>query len=183
MHNIEYFNYQENVDKNKVTTEIDEYISDNGEYGGNGVRWCRDKICSNIEEAKKWIEDHDQGWYDQLAIRYYKSIPSKTAKLKELEEKVNETYKDYYKKDHVSYPKTRTSEFIGCAKCKSRMKTEYLFSNSCPICRADLRPDTMLKTIAAAKNRWEKAKLTLANYTNKTGTKEVRWLVKIEYHT
>lgn len=183
MHNIEYFDYKENVDQRKVANKVANYIEENGEYGGEGVRWCRETICADRDEAEKWISSHDKGWYDQLAVRYYHAIPTKTKKLEELDQKIQEAYKVYNEKDRAVYVKTRTSEFIGCGNCKSRLASKLLNGNFCPVCRADLRPETTLKSIAAAKNKWETAQKTRKEYINTHSKKEICWLVKIEYHT
>lgn len=183
MHNIEYFDYKENVNQREVDNEVQDYISENGEYGGESVRWCRDAICNNRADAEKWISEHDKGWYDQLAVRYYKPIPFKSKKLDELDAKVKEAFTVFNERNNANYIKTRTSEFIGCGNCKSRLASKYLQGNFCPICRADLRPDTTLKSIAAAKNKWENAQKTRQEYINKHSQKEIHWLVKIEYHT
>lgn len=183
MHNIEYFTYKENIDKKAVENEINDYIEENGEYGGDNIRWCNNKICSDIEEAKRFIHDNDRGSYDHLAIRYYHPLSVETDKLKELEQKVRDTYNEYFKRDSASYVKTRTSEFIGCNRCKSRLASKYLTGNFCPVCRADLRSETIIKSIAAAKNKWETAKKNREEYINKHSKKEICWLVKIEYHT
>lgn len=183
MHNIEYFDYKENIDQRKVINEVADYINRNGEYGGEDIRWCRETICSDRDEAKKWIEEHDKGWYDQLAVKYYSSINTKTAKTEELDKKIKEAYDIYLQRNNACYPKTRTSEFIGCGKCKSRLASKYLSGNFCPVCRTDLRPDTTLKAIAAAKTKWENAQKAKKEYIDKHSKKEVRWLVKIEYHT
>ena len=63
------------------------------------------------------------------------------------------------------------------------MNSQYLSGNFCPICHADLRPESTLKSIATAQNKWKKAQRERENYINTHGTKEINWLVKIEYHT
>ena len=183
MHNIQYFDYKENVDQKKVAAEIQEYIEENGEYGGDGIRWCRETICANRQDAEKWIKEHDNNWYDNIAVRYYDPIIERSQKLDELSQKIREAYALYSERNNANYIKTRTSEFIGCGNCKSRMAAKYLRGNFCPICGLDLRPDTMIKSIAAAKNKWENAQKTKQEYINKHSKKEVRWLVKFEYHT
>ena len=185
-HNIEYYDYKENVDKKKVWAELNEYVEHcTWQEGGSGlesIRW-NDHICASYEEAKEWIRQHDRGWYDQLAVKFYSPLFQKSAKTEELDKKIKEAYDVYSKRNNICYPKTRTSEFIGCSKCKSRLASKYLSGNFCPICRADLRPDTTLKAITAAKNKWENAQKTKRDYIDKHSKKEIFWLVKIEYHT
>ena len=183
MHNIDYFTYKENTNKRDMEREALNYIAENGEYGGEYIRWNDNIICENRAKAEEWISMNDKGWYDQLAVRFYHHIPPKTKKLKELDEKVQKAYSEYRQKDNANYIKTRTSEFIGCSKCKSRMNSHYLSGNFCPICRSDLRPESTLKSITAAQNKWKNAQKERENYINDHGTKEINWLVKIEYHT
>lgn len=186
MHNIEHYDYREDVDKKVVQAELNEYVSHRTwQEGGDGIdpiRW-NNYVCKNYKEAEKWIEQNDKGWYDQLAVKYYSPIDTKTAKLDELDKKIREAYKVFDERNGVCYPKTRTSEFIGCGKCKSRMASKYLSGNFCPVCHTDLRPETMIKSIEAARTKWENAQKNRAEYVDKHSKKEIRWLVKIEYHT
>lgn len=186
MHNIEYYSYKETEDKKAIQTELDDYVEHaTWEEGGSttgGIRWI-DHVCRSYDEAKKYIEEHDKGWYDCLAVKYISPIQERCAKVEELGKKIKEAYDDYHKKDSAIYVKTRTSEFIGCSDCKSRLAAKYLNTNFCPVCRADLRPETTLKAIAAAHSRWQKAQKNKEEYVNKHSKKETRWLVKIEYHT
>ena len=69
------------------------------------------------------------------------------------------------------------------SKCGSRLKISYLTSNFCPVCKEDLRPEYILKSIRAADAKLESATKKLCDYIEKHSKKEVRWLVKIEYHT
>ena len=46
-----------------------------------------------------------------------------------------------------------------------------------------MRPEYILKSIQAAKNKMERAEKEVSDYAKKKGKKEIRWLVKIEYHT
>ena len=186
MHNIEYYDYSTSTNKKEIYAELNERVERYtwGE-GGNGIdeiRW-NDHVCDNYEQAQKWIEQHDKGWYDCLAVRFYSPVVTKSEKIIELDRKIREAYDAYRKKDQELYIKKRTSEFIGCKKCGSRMNSQYLSRNYCPVCGGDLRSDTILKSIASAKNKWENAKKNREDYVNKHSKKEIRWLVKIEYHT
>lgn len=185
-HNIEYYDYKENTDKKKIQADLDTYVEhctwQEGGSGTGGIRWV-DHICKDYDEAQKWIEQHDKGWYDCLAVKYYSPLSEKTKKIEELNARIQETYKTYTMRDSTIYVKTRTSEFIGCSNCKSKLASKFLRTNFCPVCRADLRPETILKSIEAAKVKWQNAQQAKKDYVDKHSKKEVRWLVKIEYHT
>ena len=187
MHNIEYYDYRENVDKKAVQADLDEHVShETWQEGGAGlepIRW-NNYVCKNEEEARKWIEEHDSGWYDQLAVKFYDPIRGeKSPKIDELDARIQETYKVFRDRSNVIYPKIRTSEFIGCSNCGSRLASKFLNRNTCPVCNKDLRPETMLKSIEAARTKWQKAQENKKEYIEKHSKKEIRWLVKIEYHT
>ncbi len=187
-HNIEHYDYDEKINKNKVQKDLDTYVSHaTWQEGGGGIdpiRW-NDVVCEDYDSAIEWIEKHDKGWYDCLAVKYKEPVQTKekTAKELELAQKITEAGKLYNERNSVLYPKTRTSEYIGCGKCGSRLASKYLNSNYCPVCHTDLRPETTLKAIAAAKAKWEKAEEIKQEYIKKHSKKEIRWLVKIEYHT
>ena len=186
-HNIEHYDYKENVDKKMVQADLNTHVKHatwhEGGHGIEPIRW-NDIVCKNYDEAVKWIEAHDKGWYDQLAVKYYEPVHGeKSKKIDELDAKIQEAYKIYRERSSVVYPKTRTSEFIGCNNCKSRLSSKHLNRNHCPVCNADLRPETMLKSIAAAETKWKKAVENKKEYIETHSKKAIRWLVKIEYHT
>jgi hypothetical protein len=187
-HNIEHYDYAENASKEKIQKDLNTYVSHRTwQEGGHGIpkiRW-NDVVCESYEEAEKWIESHDSGWYDCLAVKYKEPVRDmvKPVKLVEIEKKISETGTLYHQRSSVLYPKARTSEFIGCQNCGSRLASKYLNTNFCPVCKTDLRPETTLKAIHSAKARWEKAQEDKEEYIKKHSKKEIRWLVKIEYHT
>lgn len=184
MHNIQHYIYQENVDKKKVFAELQNYVEHEcWQEGGSldHIRWETYPVLESQEEAEKWIEKNDRGWYDNLAVRFKR--PVRTNMPTKFDEKIKKAYENYSSKNSVVYPKTRTSEFIGCAKCKSKLAREHLNTNFCPVCRADLRPETTIAAIKAAEAKWRKVQQEKTDYINKHAKKEVCWLVKIEYHT
>lgn len=192
MHNIEYRVYPEKVDKAKVHKELDQYIHTQtiGE-GGHGlisdIRYLNNAgIAKDRQEAEDIIKKRDKGWYDQLAVRFYapnvKSLVNNKT-LVSLRAKQAEAYSNYTDKNGALYAETRTSEFISCRKCGSSLSRVHIRTNRCPVCGADLRPETTLKAIEAAKAKWKKAEKAANDYEMAHSKKEVMWLVKIEYHT
>ena len=186
-HNIEYYDYKENENKRAILADLSNYVShatwQEGGHGIDQIRWLEKDICASYSEAQKYIEAHDKKWYDCLAVRYYEPIREKSKKIDELATKVRDAYRLYDERNSALYPKTRTSEFIGCSKCSSRLATKHLKTNHCPVCHADLRPESTMKSIAAAKAKLERAIKERDEYIDKHSKKEIRWLVKIEYHT
>ena len=189
MHNIHTAVYKENVNKKSVQKEWDEYAAhEDWQEGcsglGKDIRWLDGTIYEDEDAAEKAIERLDRGWYDQLAVKFYRPVSGKkTQKKTELEKKVKETCDDYTSKNSVIWAAGVKAEYVGCRNCGSKMKRDLIRSNCCPVCHGDLRPDTTIKAISAAKARWDKAQKDLKSYVKEYSAKEVMWLVKIEYHT
>lgn len=189
MHNIEYHSYAENIHRDYVQRELDHYVS--GETRGEGghglpndIRWLENiGICEDYEAAQSCIADHDRKWYDQLAVRYYESTPAQSKTLTGLREKTKAACEEYYSRNEKIWAETVTADFVGCKTCGSRLSRIHIRSNRCPVCGSDLRPETMRKSVASAKAKWEKARTAEQEYIKKHGKKTVKWLVKIEYHT
>lgn len=190
MHNVEHYTYDENIHRDYVQRELDHHAAVEGYQEGckglgKQIRWLESlDICADYEEAEKVIEKNDNGWYDQLAVRYYEPVRAKPTKAQdELQERVNKAYNRWLKMDQVIYPQVLTSEYIGCKSCGSRLSRKYLYRNYCPVCRADLRTPAKQQAIKLAKEEWRHANLALRGYINTHSEKAVKWLVKIEYHT
>ena len=186
MHNICHYVYPENVDKKKVFNELNDYVEHVcWQEGGSldHIRWENYPILENRRDAEEWISKHDRGWYDNLAVRFTKPVDKSTDKLIAIRNKIQETFKEYKARDSKLYAETVTSNYIGCKKCGSKLSREHLKSNSCPLCREELRPEHMLKNVLAAKNKYLRALKEENDYVEKHSKKEVCWLVKIEYHT
>lgn len=147
-HNIIHEVYPENVDRNKVQRDWDNYVAhaDRGEGCGGlskKIRWLEGHVCDSREEAEKYIQREDRGWYDQLAVRF-RALKEDTAKIKHLRERAFAAYKrvaDIRNDIHYSHCE---SAYIACRYCGSRLATKYIKSNICPLCGKDLRPTTVL---------------------------------------
>ena len=73
-HNIRYLDYRCNVSQKKVQKNLDRYVALEDYYEGatglpNPIRWI-DHLCKNRDDACEYIEAHDRGWYDSLAVQY-----------------------------------------------------------------------------------------------------------------
>lgn len=187
-HNVNYSTYAENVNKDKVQAEWDAVARAEGRgEGASGlpgkIIW-HSPIMDSQEEAEEYIHRHDSGWYAQLAVRF--RIPTeRSKKTAELEERLGVARGKFHvlnQKPHFAGVK---SEFIGCKNCGSRIATKYLKGNFCPVCYADMRPETVRKRLTALSENIEKAEKayreSLQADTKKSKT--VKWLVKTEYHT
>lgn len=189
MHNIEHYTYPENVHRDYVQRELNYYVQNEtrGE-GGHGldkdIRWLEKlPVCKDYDQAVRTIEINDKGWYDQLAVRYYDhSSKFNNKKLEWLKEREKDALAAYREKDGI-WAKNLKAEFVGCRTCGSRLKREYIQSNCCPLCKHDLRPDSTIKAVESALNRYKKAEAARNSYVCDHAPKTVKWLVKIEYHT
>lgn len=188
-HNIEHFVYSRDDNKAEIQMELDNYVARaDWEEGCTGlynrIRWLDNKVYDNRADAIKAIESLDRGGYDQIAVLFYqRSTDRNDPKEAELEQKEREAEREMNRRSHIVYAETVTAAFIGCKKCGSKLARKYIHGNACPVCSSDLRPEHMIKSFNAAKNKWLKARENTGNYINKHGKKTVMWLVKIEYHT
>ena len=72
---------------------------------------------------------------------------------------------------------------MGCKSCGSKLSRVHIKTNRCPVCGADLRPQTMQKAVEAARAKWNRAQDAYNAYVKAHSKSKVMWLVKIEYHT
>lgn len=189
-HNIEYYSYPEKVDRKKVQRQLDAHVAAaDYQEGSSGlpknIEWMDHfAICKNREEAEELIKRYDNGWYDQRAARYYEPEPvfnNKTfASLKEKSTKMFDAYMD---KDRVIWAKEQKAEYVSCRHCGSKLKRDLIRVNRCPVCGKDLRPESTLKAIEAAKKRYTESLSAVTKYQEDHSPKSIKWLVKIEYHT
>lgn len=73
-HNIKHLDYHCSVSKKQVEKRLNYYVAhEDYEEGATGlpspIRWI-DHLCKNRNEAMEYIESHDRGWYDCLAVQY-----------------------------------------------------------------------------------------------------------------
>ena len=193
MHNIEFFTFEENVDKKNVQAKLDDYVArQDWEEGCRGlynpIRWVGDGVFEDLETAKAYIEIEDRRRnYNCMAVRYLDyGRPKQTAKISKLEQAVKDQTERIKKIIEESDPRRRTSEFIGCPKCGSSLKRELLKQYYCPLCGKSLRSETNEKRIRSADARLHEIENDLKKEREDQAKKQktkTRWLVKIEYHT
>lgn len=191
MHNIEYRSYDEKVNKDKVKRELDDYVAHEDWKEGcsglyNGIRWL-DIMFGSYDEAQEYIEKHDRGDYDNLAVKYRVADNDilKTKKYKELKGRNDRLWREYSDLSNASYMEGVKSLLVTCSKCGSKISSKQWKRNNCPVCGQDFRSKTTLDRIDAKLKASRKAETELeqykADYAGKHGN--VYWLVKFEYHT
>lgn len=190
MHNICYYTYEEKCNKNKVYAELNEMVEhEDWQEGGSleSIRWLENApLCENYDKAKEYIESHDKGWYDCLAVRFKSPKgDKKTAKEETLEKSVVEKHKKWQSLANAFHFANVKSATTTCSKCNSRLNISYLRGNYCPLCNTDLRPSSTIERIDSLKVSFDKANKELKDYRNEQTSKnfKIEWLVKIEYHT
>lgn len=191
MHNIEYYTYLENCNRKNVEKELNNYVAHQTyQESGHGldrpIRWLNVEPLPDYDAAKKAIEDHDSGWYDQLAVRY-RQLPANVSnkKIEELKNKAAEVYQTLMQLEKKVVVKDFKAQLVTCKKCGSKLNKDYLNSNFCPLCRSDMRSDTTQKRIAALRQKHQELQEALRKEQAALAAKKgkVMWLVKIEYHT
>ena len=71
-HAIRYLDYHCSTSEKQILKDINSFAYDPQEtsgYHGN-LKFHKDIICKNREEAEQKIAELDKGWYDDHAVRY-----------------------------------------------------------------------------------------------------------------
>lgn len=195
-HNIKYGVYSENVNKKKVEADWNNYVAhEDWQEGASGlvrsIRWIEGEILNSEEEAYDYIKKHDDGNYDQLAVRFRDAYikPGMSKKYDALGEKLNGLRTEYQHKNSIVYATTVKSEYVGCKHCGSKLSAKYIQNtNKCPLCHSDLRSPTTLTNLERLKERITETERQFKEEKEKLNKKlmksaKIKWLVKIEYHT
>lgn len=186
-HCIDYIVADKNVDKKAIIADICDIVEqecwrEGGGYSGR-MTWHDGMVYADYDEAVEAIDRFDRGFYDDHAVLFREVGDLENATTRRLVKQIADTQlkmRDYIATNHV---KDRKSALIGCPHCGSKLSREYLYSDSCPLCHADLRSDTVKKRIKGYETKiaeWEKK---MREEKKKLGAKApVKWLVKYEYH-
>ena len=172
------------------------YRNHGAKYHGN-INISHRKPLNNYQEAYDYIEYHTKNSinYD-MGVRYYdnESLPS-TKKEKQLKEKIQiakQKLKEYIIKNELTTRKSKSkSAFFRCPNCKSKIARQYFEKNkspehmivNCPVCKTEIRSETILNRIKEFEEKIIKLKkeLTSEKAKPKKGA-PIKWLVKIEIH-
>ena len=163
---------------------VDRKENPSGSYHGN-MTIHDDIIMDSFGAAEAKINELDKGWYDDHAVRFRDCASVKpTAAMLKLKDRIKRNDAaavEYAKKNLVE---NRKSKFISCQECESKIAVSYLHgSNNCPVCRYDMRSETVKTRLAKFK---EDSKLLNKQYKDlekKLAAKApIKWLVKVEVH-
>ena len=188
--NFNVFSVKES--KEKIFDMVNEVAIEEGDYHSGlnkAIRWYDDKCFNSYEDAEAFINKKDDGWYDQLAVKFKEDKKFKPSKvLEKLQERVLAEQEKYNALSYKSHFKNHSSALITCKNCTSKIATKYLkHTNYCPVCSSDLRPVSTLDKIRNAKNKLDKLceqrnERERAERSKNIDKAETFWLVKTEYH-
>ena len=152
------------------------------------IRWI-DHVCDDYESAKAYIGRKDNGWYDQLAVKFMRfDKPLSSNRLSDLKAKESETRKKLHElESKVAFTEFK-SQYISCKKCGSKLNKDYIKRNFCALCGHDMRSDTTKNAIARLAEKVKSLEQAIREEEKKLAVKKAKeakvyWLVKIEYHT
>lgn len=147
------------------------------------------RIFDDYESAREYL-DSTFGHYSQIAVQYreYPKIsPSK--KLNELNERLVKAKARLCDLEKPHYKGVSIST-VKCKRCGSSLATSYCgmsWYNNCPICNADLRPESKLERIAKCKDSIKDIEKSIREENMKAQTKmksksKLKWAVACEVH-
>lgn len=150
----------------------------------NGFKLHPEMILDSYDEAIERINGLDCGWYDDHGVLYrsYSNVkPSKAyEQASEALEKTIAARKDYVEKNDIH---NRKSSSVTCPECGSRLTLSYLRGNGCPLCKTDLRSETVQNRIKSFDKKISDLNKKCSELEKKqAGKAELRWLVKLEFH-
>lgn len=184
-HDINFISCDEKCDRRAVLEHIRNEAATSGDGYYGSVKW-HDEVepLRDYDAAMNWIIDEDNGWYDDHAVRYYEyHDTSSNKKIKELSAKIKELVRQSEEYQEAHSVRNFKAALISCNKCGSKVARKYIRGDTCPVCGADLRSKSTLEKIAWYKEKRMALSERLSEERYKIATKEVKWLVKYEYHS
>ena len=195
-HACEILTFPVSMPTKKISAECGEwatYNCDLQERGGRGYDYLdvrfTDRVFNSFDDAKEYL-DGTFGNYRQIAVKYKKYPKVEPNKvITDLDRRIDEYNKRCNELNKAHYAKV-AQKTVKCKKCGSSISTEYCgrtYYNSCPVCRADLRPESVLKKLAdyektindLKKRRKEEEKKQNQKNVSKA---ELMWAVACEVH-
>lgn len=125
------------------------YDREETSHGFDGVVWKK-HICNSYEEAQAYLDQYvDDLYWSGMAVGVEFKCPKKQPKptqqyLKAVEALQKNQAKLQQSQSTIHY-KTTKQQTVSCRHCGYRFNVAELYTNYCPVCRKDMRPDTVLK--------------------------------------
>ena len=204
-------------DKEKVSQawkslyEQDAYESGSGAYAGNATTMGErvnfyNKLFSSEEEAYEWVINNHQKWGNPYACSFYlpKTAGERAkAKIQRAKDKLmqEEKKKMEFINEEVSAFLGRSSQFVGCKGCGSKLSRKQFASSrftslgsyhpyrdgsysvhygrlpECPLCSRSLLSNSANVKLVKLNERVEKAKTSLVEAQRPAPSKNVGWVV------
>lgn len=166
----------------------DRSFSSDGRYHGNlTIHNDIEPLPSPLEAENymAFLESQTNEHCVDHAIPFYKPVKQlNTNKMADVKDRIHETYikrDEYIEKTSVYY---RTSAFIGCPYCKSKLNREALGKNNfCPLCRTDLRAPSIQQRIQNYEDKIEELEKKFhieKDKASRKGKQKLAWFVKLE---
>lgn len=196
--NVEYRTYKDSskLDRRGIEAELNAYVAQvDYQEGASGLpqrlRWLNDvQPFATADEAEDYLEEKygDRDKYACVAVRFceaspdalksdkqYMDLVAKRAALREKREKLA----------NAVYIKTLKAKIVTCKECGCGIPTARWNYNHCPVCRTDLRPESVMKSLS---KDWATINLLDDLIAKRQGViakkgKKVCWLVRFGYHT
>jgi ssDNA-binding Zn-finger/Zn-ribbon topoisomerase 1 len=187
-HAIDYFTTDKRDEIYAIAEEYASYTVDrqenpSGHYHGNMT--IHDNIvCDSYEDAVAKIDELDDGFYDDHAVKYKDKDSLKPTKaMMAIEEKKAKLVQDRLEYEEKHSIKARKSEFVGCPKCKSRISVKHIRGERCPVCGEELRAQYVLDRIEKYHDDYKTLCDKYQDIVNKRKEKcPIRWCFKVEVH-
>jgi len=195
-HACEILTFPVSMSREKISKECGRWATCNcdlEERGGCGYDSLDVKFTyetfDTYDEAEKYLEG-TFGNYREIAVKYKKYPKVQPSKaITDLERRIEEYSKRCNELNKPHYANV-TQKTVKCKICGSSLATEYCgqtYRNICPVCRADLRPDSILKKIDSYEATIIDLKKKLKDEEKKQNQKnaakaEMFWAVACEVH-
>lgn len=158
----------------------------NGEYHGNLTIHTEMQPFETQEEAYNYLEIIRTEYYDDHAVPFYVPVRQvSTRKIQDLQRSIEEKIAKHTELSRGSWVGYKTSSFIECPACKSKINRECLRKedNQCPCCKSDLRPPSTLYRLSKSMSKITELREQLDDEqakANKGVAQNIMWLVKLE---
>ena len=155
------------------------------------LRWYdNDPPFDTFEEADNFIELRyvDDDKYACVAVRFYEALPDALKADKQymkLLAKKAALKQKYDSLERAVYVKGLKSKTVSCKRCGCGIPTAWWNSNFCPVCRFDLRPESLKKTLAKGWMDIFRLDHRLIERRNVIAKKSrrVSWLIRFVHYT
>lgn len=200
MHEIHTEVFSMKTSKEKIKTVMDSYARKHGEYhqGIDRIDWIDSmEPFSNEDEAYEYVRKYLFGDYEQVAVPFLRAenveaqvkghprLEASYRKVQEARQKAYDARNECLNLERRFHFGQAKAAYISCRHCGSKISRDYLKTNYCPVCHADMRPRSTLDSISSKKKKAEELEEKASSLDKELRKKlksEEMWLVKIEYH-